>query len=127
MAKKLKAAALLIWFFGVLSGCANVFRPMYEASVQHPDRILFEKAAKSAQNQRYQEARTLLETLINTYPESGYVGRATAMLDNMWYAGGGVGPRTETPPEGGQTFFPSLQETPVVKPEIKKSGQSLQN
>jgi hypothetical protein len=95
--------------------------------VQHPDRALFEHATKLAQNQRYQEARTLLETLINTYSESEYVDPATASLDNMWYAEGGVGPRPETLPGGGQTFFPSLQETPVVRPASAKSGKSLQN
>lgn len=92
------------------AGCTSVFRPF--AAVP-PDEGLFGRAMQLHGDNRDQEARTLLETLIETYPESAYVPRADRMLDDLWHAEGGIGPHKEKPPSGGEevTFFPALKET----------------
>jgi outer membrane protein assembly factor BamD (BamD/ComL family) len=99
-----------IVIFGLLvvaAGCTNVFRPYADAQ---PDEGLFGRAMQSLANGRYRESRSLLKTLIATYPESAYAPRAELALDDIWRAEGGLGPRRETPPDGGMTFFPALEE-----------------
>jgi hypothetical protein len=108
------------------AGCGNVFRPFDGARA---DEGLFYGSQSASKNSRYQEASTLLETLVNTYPESEYAERAKLALDDIWYAQGGVGPRPKAVPGagGGVTFFLPLKET-LATPEATKSGpKSLQN
>jgi hypothetical protein len=77
---------------------------------------------KSIVNSRPEEARTLLETLIDCYPESEYVTRAKSALDDIWYAEGGIGQRQESPGGGESvTFFPPLREVPEDIPKTTNS------
>jgi hypothetical protein len=110
----LKITRSVVFGLFVLSlGCTNVFRPY--AAVP-PDEGLFGRAMQLLDDDRTGEARTLLETLIATYPDSAYVPRAERVLDDMWHAEGGIGPRKEEP-AGGEavTFFPPLKEMQVDK------------
>jgi outer membrane protein assembly factor BamD len=61
---------------------------------------------------RYQEARTLLETLINTYPDSEYLARAKLAVGDSWYQEGGTAAwqQAEAEYKDFQTFFPNLPE-----------------
>ncbi len=90
----------------LLAGCGSVMK----LTELPPDQGLFERAMDSMQDQRFGEAATLLETLECTYPESRYAARTKSMLDDMWYARGGVSPRPETKDGESVTFFPPLQE-----------------
>jgi hypothetical protein len=110
MVRKCTSQTLIVGFLALLAGCSNVLRPLEDGS-QHPDRVLFERGMESIQDQRIQEGLTLLESLVDTYPESQYGAQAKSMLDDMWYAEGGFGPRPEKMVGEGQTFFPSLEET----------------
>jgi hypothetical protein len=75
------------------------------------DGLLYERAMASIQDENFQVATTLLETLVASYPESPYSVSANASLNDIWYAEGCVGPRSE--PVNGETvkFFPPLPET----------------
>ena len=73
-----------------LAGCHHkVQNPMANIDSKQPDKGLFDRAMESMKRARYQEARTLLETLINTYPDSEYIARAKLALGDAWYAEGG--------------------------------------
>jgi outer membrane protein assembly factor BamD len=57
-------------------------------------------------------ARTLLETLINTYPDSEYIARAKLSMGDSWYAEGGSAAMQQAEAEYKDfiTFFPNLPE-----------------
>ena len=71
-----------------------------------PDERLFDHASKILQQQPW-EARTLLETLVASYPDSRYCRAARALLRQVQYPPGYV-----VAEMGGETviFFPSLRE-----------------
>lgn len=102
------AAALL-----VAGGCHHkVQNPLANIDSKQPDKGLFDRAMDSMKHARYQEARTLLETLINTYPDSEYIARAKLAIGDSWYAEGGTAAmqQAEVEYKDFQTFFPNLPE-----------------
>jgi outer membrane protein assembly factor BamD len=122
MIKKFAVPAAFGCLLVVSVGCGSMFRPLESLKAESLDRRLFDRAMKAVDNSRPQEARTLLETLINTYPESEYVSRAKLVLDDIWYAEGGIGPRPESTTKAeGVTFFAPLEEAAVAKPKITNS------
>lgn len=48
--------------------------------------MLFQQAQKALKQSNYAEARSLLVTLINTYPDSDYVPRAKLSIADSWYS-----------------------------------------
>jgi len=122
MIQKLAVAATLWCLLVVSVGCGSGVQPSNSVKAESPDRGLFDHGMKAVRNSRPEEARTLLETLINTYPDSEYVTRAKSALDDIWYAEGGIGPRQESVGAGGNmTFFPPLREAPVEIPKVTNS------
>ncbi len=102
------ASALL-----VVGGCHHkVQNPLANIDSKQPDKGLFDRAMDSMKHARYQEARTLLETLINTYPDSEYIARAKLAIGDSWYAEGGSTAlqQAEVEYKDFQTFFPNLPE-----------------
>jgi len=74
----------------LLAGCHHkVQNPMANIDSKQPDKGLFDRAMESMKKAHYQEARTLLETLINAYPQSEYIARAKLAVGDSWYAEGG--------------------------------------
>src|SRR5579864_5837079 len=76
----------------MLGGCTNkkVQNPIANVDSKQPDKVLFDRAMDSMQHGKYQVARTLLETLINTYPDSEFLARAKLAVGDSWYAEGGT-------------------------------------
>jgi outer membrane protein assembly factor BamD len=98
----------------VLAGCQHkVANPMSGIDSKQPDKTLFDRAMDSMKHGRYQEARTLLETLINAYPESEYIARAKLAVGDSWYAEGGSAAwkQAELEYKDFQTFFPNMPES----------------
>jgi outer membrane protein assembly factor BamD len=56
-----------------------------KSTVNHSDMMLFQQAQKALKQANFAEARSQLETLINTYPESDYVPRAKLFIADSWY------------------------------------------
>lgn len=56
-----------------------------KGTVNHLDMMLFQQAQKALKQSNYAEARGLLETLINTYPDSDYGPRAKLSIADSWY------------------------------------------
>ncbi|HEX3154087.1 MAG TPA: outer membrane protein assembly factor BamD, partial [Candidatus Angelobacter sp.] len=87
---------------------------------KQPDKTLFDRSMDSMKKAHYQEARTLLETLINTYPDSEYIARAKLAVGDSWYQEGGTAAwqQAEAEYKDFQTFFPNLPEASEAQLKI---------
>src|SRR5262245_44382125 len=97
----------------VVAGCHHkVKNPIANIDSKQPDKVLYDRAMNSMKHGHYTEARTLLETLINTYPDSEYVARAKLSLGDAWYAEGGSSglAQAEVQYKDFITFFPNMPE-----------------
>jgi outer membrane protein assembly factor BamD len=104
------------------SGCrhAKVNNPIAGVDSKQPDKQLFDRAMTSMKGARYVEARTLLETLINTYPDSEFVARAKMSIGDAWNAEGGKVATQQAEAEYRDfiTFFPTLPEAAEAQLKI---------
>jgi outer membrane protein assembly factor BamD (BamD/ComL family) len=75
------ACALFCLFLGASAQVAS-----QKSTVSHSDMMLFQQAQKALKQSNYAEARSLLDTLINTYPDSDYVFRAKLAIADSWYS-----------------------------------------
>jgi outer membrane protein assembly factor BamD len=97
----------------LLAGCHHkVQNPMANIDSKQPDKTLYDRAMASMKHGHFQEARTLLETLINAYPDSEYIARAKLALGDSWYHEGGSAAmkQAESEYKDFQTFFPNMPE-----------------
>jgi outer membrane protein assembly factor BamD len=97
----------------VLAGCHHkVQNPMANVNSKQPDKTLFDRSMEAMKKGQYQEARSLLETLINSYPDSEYIARAKLAVGDTWYAEGGktAWQQAEVEYKDFQTFFPNMPE-----------------
>ena len=62
------------------TACMRDPNPDFQAS--QPDRVLFARARSAAEHNHLDVARMTLQTLVNTYPDSEYAGKAQRLLDN---------------------------------------------
>jgi outer membrane protein assembly factor BamD len=104
------------------SGCRHVkvTNPIAGVDSKQPDKQLFDRAMTSMKGAKYGEARTLLETLINTYPESEYVARAKMSIGDAWNAESGAVAQQQAEAEyrDFRTFFPDLPEAAEAQLKI---------
>src|SRR5258708_4244915 len=121
MIRKLIISIALSSALLVVSGCHHkVQNPLANVDSKQPDKGLFDKAMDSMKHGRYQESRTLLETLINTYPDSEYIARAKLAVGDAWYAEGGTAAwgQAEVEYKDFITFFPNLPEAAEAQLKI---------
>ena len=121
MVRKILISAVLAGSLLVVSGCHHkVQNPLANVDSKQPDKVLFDRAMESMKKGHYSEARTLLETLINTYPDSEYIARAKLSLGDAWYAEGGKAAwqQAEVEYKDFQTFFPNLPEASEAQLKI---------
>jgi outer membrane protein assembly factor BamD len=121
MVRKILISAVLAGAVLASSGCHHkVQNPLANIDSKQPDKTLFDRAMDSMKKARYQEARTLLETLINTYPDSEYIARAKLALGDAWYNEGGKAAwqQAESEYKDFQTFFPNLPEASEAQLKI---------
>jgi outer membrane protein assembly factor BamD len=121
MVRKILVFAVLASAMLVVGGCRHKTQnPLANIDSKQPDKGLFDRAMDSLKKGRYQEARTLLETLINTYPDSEYIARAKLSLGDAWYAEGGKAAwdQAEVEYKDFQTFFPNLPEASEAQLKI---------
>jgi outer membrane protein assembly factor BamD len=95
------------------------------ARLKSPDAVLFERASQAARNSHYAEARTLLEELIRSYPNSDYVARAKFSIADAWYAEG-VLQRALMEYQDFVTFFPNKPEVKEAKLKIDAIQRNLE-
>jgi len=106
----LLAAGLL-----VLSACTLRRHPLDTpllSDSQQPDKELFDRAADFLEHSRFMEARLLLQTLINTYPDSEYLAKAKLAIADSWYRQGASSDLLQAEAEYRDfiTFFPTMPE-----------------
>jgi outer membrane protein assembly factor BamD len=121
MVRKILVSAVLAAAVLASSGCHHkVQNPLANIDSKQPDKTLFDRSMDSMKKARYQEARTLLETLINTYPDSEYIARAKLALGDAWYNEGGKAAwqQAESEYKDFQTFFPNLPEASEAQLKI---------
>lgn len=113
MVRKIIISVALACTLLIGSGCRHkVQNPLANVDSKQPDKGLFDRAMESIRKSHFQEARTLLETLINTYPDSEYIARAKLAIGDAWYTEGGTAAwqQAEMEFKDFQTFFPNLPE-----------------
>ncbi len=111
--------ALLSLSVSFFSGCALIHHPntsgLPVAPTDQPDKILLGKAQTELKHGRYDTGRLLLQSLINTYPDSEYLSQAKLAIANSYYQQGGISGLTEAEAEYKDfiTFFPTAPEAPM--------------
>ncbi|HXO38339.1 MAG TPA: outer membrane protein assembly factor BamD [Candidatus Acidoferrum sp.] len=121
MVRKILVSAVLAGAVLASSGCHHKTQnPLANIDSKQPDKTLFDRSMESMKKAHYQEARTLLETLINTYPDSEYIARAKLALGDAWYDEGGKAAwqQAESEYKDFQTFFPNLPEASEAQLKI---------
>jgi outer membrane protein assembly factor BamD len=104
-----------------LSGCALIHHPntagLPVAPGVQPDKILLQKAENEIQHGRYDTGRLLLQSMINTYPDSEYLSQAKLTIANSYFTQGGISGLTEAEAEYKDfiTFFPTAPEAPMAE------------
>src|SRR5215467_2081197 len=88
--------------------------PGVNAQVQQPDSVLFQRAMKAMKESRFTAARTLLNSLIRSYPDSDLVPRAKLAIGDAWYAEGAF-KQAELEYQDFVTFFPNRPEVAEAK------------
>jgi len=103
--------ALLSW------SCPQGQSPASGNNVKESDDALFTQAMKAINNSNYSEARTLLEALITSHPDSRYVPQAKLSIGDTWYAEGNL-KRAEMEYQDFVTFFPNRPEVAETKLKV---------
>src|SRR6266850_2366186 len=97
-----------------LTSChrGRVQNPLANLDSKQPDKVLFDRAMEAGKKGKYEVQRTILQTLINTYPDSEYISRAKLAVGDSWYAeGGSTGlAQAEIEYKDFITFFPNVPE-----------------
>jgi len=112
-------ASVLMAFvlFWLSLGFANAQVASQKASGNYSYRMLFEQAQQALKKSNYVEARTLLESLINTHPDSDYVPLAKLSIADSWYSQHAF-KRAELEYRDFITFFPDRPEVAEAQSRI---------
>lgn len=89
-ALKIASTVTLLVVLAAGLASAQASQPTQLAGVEssHPDRTLFGQATFAAEQAKYAEARTLMQALIETYPDSELVPKAKLAIADAWYSEG---------------------------------------
>ena len=113
-------AAILLLFLTVACTNKKVNNPLADVGSKQPDKVLFDRAMEQMKHNRFDQARMILQTLINTYPDSEYIARAKLAVGDSWYAEGGTTSLTQAELEYKDfiTFFPNMPEAAEAQLKI---------
>lgn len=115
--------ATVLLCLALLPGCFLIpFRHHSEAGLpvapgEQPDKILLQKSLNEFKHGRYQTGRLLLQSLINTYPDSEFLSQAKLAIADSYFRQGGISGLTEAEAEYKDfiTFFPTAPEAPMAE------------
>jgi outer membrane protein assembly factor BamD len=120
--KIIPSVALCCVLLLAAAGCrhAKVNNPLANVDSKQPDKVLFDRALASMKQAKFGEARQLLQTMINAYPDSEYVARAKLSIGDSWLAegNGAALQQAEAEYRDFQTFFPGLPESAEAQLKI---------
>src|SRR5215467_9047095 len=115
MSRRIPSIALLgVLLLLLASACTNkkVSNPLANVGSKQPDKVLFDRAMDQLKHNKFDQARMILQTLINTYPDSEFIARAKLAVADSWYAEGGTTAlaQAEIEYKDFKTFFPNMPE-----------------
>ena len=110
-------AVVTVTLFFLSLGSSQAQTPNTNAEAEQSDKILFERAMKAINKSQYGGARSLLETLINNYPDSAFVSHAKLSIGDAWYAEGSY-KQAELEYRDFITFFPNRPEASEARRKI---------
>ena len=113
----LRVTMYTVVLFVALLSCSQGQSPASGNNVKQSDAALFTQAMKAIKNANYSEARTLLEALIRSHPDSDYVPQAKLSIGDAWYAEGNL-KHAEVEYQDFVTFFPNRPEVAETKLKI---------
>jgi outer membrane assembly lipoprotein YfiO len=106
----------------LISGCALIHLSKSNAGLPsapgaQPDKMLLGKAENEFKHGRYDTGRLLLQSMINTYPDSEYLSQAKLAIADSYFKQGGISGLTEAEAEYKDfiTFFPTAPEAPMAE------------
>ena len=104
------------------AGChkKKVVNPLANVGSKQPDKVLFDRAMDMMKRNKWDQARLVLQTLINTYPDSEYIARAKLAVGDSWYAEGTTTALAQAENEyrDFKTFFPNMVEASEAQMKI---------
>lgn len=118
---KIALAATLA--MAMLSGC-GLRRKKYENPIskdtQQPDKVLFDKAVRDLERNRFEVARLTLQTLINTYDTSEFLAKAKLAIADSWFREGGGHALAQAEAEYKDfiLFYPALEEAAEAQEKV---------
>ncbi|MBZ5627667.1 MAG: outer membrane protein assembly factor BamD [Acidobacteriia bacterium] len=122
MFRRFLSFLLLALMVLALAGCHNkkVTNPLADVGSKQPDKVLFDRAMDQMKHNHMDQARIILQTLINTYPDSEYIARAKLAVGDSWYAEGGSAAlaQAENEYKDFETFFPNMPEAAEAQLKI---------
>ena len=87
MKKRLiQSAGMACVLFSIFLVSAGAQLANQKTTVNQSDIVLFQRAQKALKQANYTDGRNLLQTLLNTYPDSDYVPQAKLGIADSWYA-----------------------------------------
>lgn len=119
-------------FFGLLGGGGNdKYEDLTGTVAPGRDRVLFEEAAKEVRKGNHETGRLLFTTIINTYPDSGFLPLAKLAIADSFYLEGTTGALVQAAQAylDWLTFFPTdpLADDAMLKvaeSEMRQMGLS---
>lgn len=117
-------AAVLLALVVLLSSCAR--RKKYDNPItkdtQQPDKVLFDLAIQDIEHSRFEKARLLLQTMMNTYDNSEYLAKAKLAVADSWYREGGAHGFAQAEAEYKDfiLFYPTMEEAAEAQQKICK-------
>jgi len=121
MSRRMSSIALL-GLLAVTIACTNkkVNNPLANVGSKQPDKVLFDRAMEQMKHNRFDQSRMILQTLINTYPDSEFIARAKLAVADSWYAEGGTTSlaQAELEYKDFETFFPNMPEAAEAQLKI---------
>jgi outer membrane protein assembly factor BamD len=108
----------------IAGGCRKnkAVNPIANLDSKQPDKVLYDRAIEQLKRNRFDQARIILQTLINTYPDSEYIARAKLSVADSWYHEGTSSAlmQAEAEYKDFQTFFPNMPE--AAEAQLKVAG-----
>jgi len=122
MSRRIPLITLLGLMLALSVACTNkkVTNPLANVGSKQPDKVLFDRAMDQLKHNRFDQARMILQTLINTYSDSEFIARAKLAVADSWYAEGGSTALTQAEIEYKDfiTFFPNMPEAAEAQLKI---------
>jgi outer membrane protein assembly factor BamD len=89
---------------------------------QQPDKVLFDLAIQDIEHSRFEKARLLLQTMMNTYDNSEYLAKAKLAVADSWYREGGSHGYAQAEAEYKDfiLFYPTMEEAAEAQEKICK-------